>query len=44
MGHKRKPSVHQKQLRFFTILFGTLMVLVVGALIWFFNRVNMPAH
>jgi hypothetical protein len=44
MGSKRQPSAHQKQLRFFTILFGTLMVLIVAALIWFFNTVQSPGH
>lgn len=44
VGKKRKPSGHQKQIQFFTILFGTVMVLAVGALIWFFNRLSMPAH
>jgi hypothetical protein len=44
VGQKRKPSPHQKQVRFFTILFGALMVLAVAALIWFFNTLHMPAH
>lgn len=38
MGRKRKLTNHQKQLRFFAILFGGVMVLVVVALLIFFNR------
>jgi len=44
VGHKRKPSGHQQQIRFFTILFGTLMILAVAALLWFFNTIHLPAH
>ena len=38
--HKRKPSAHQKQLRFFTILFGALMIAAIITLLWFMNRTN----
>jgi hypothetical protein len=44
VGQKRKPSGHQKQIRFFTIFFGTLMVLAVALIIWFLNTLHMPAH
>jgi hypothetical protein len=37
-GRKRNPSAHQKQMRFFTILFigGTLLLFAVG--FYFVNR------
>jgi len=38
MGHKRKPTAHQRQIRFFTIFFGAVMVLILVALLWLFNR------
>ncbi len=38
MGHKRKLTNHQKQLRFFAVLFGAFMVILVVALLVFFNR------
>ena len=42
MGHKRKLTNHQKQLRFFAFLFGGLMVLVLVAVLVFFN--SRPGH
>jgi len=39
---KRKPSPHQKQMRFFTVFFGTMLVLLVVALLWLINRVILP--
>ena len=39
---KRKPSPHQKQMRFFTVFFGAMLVLLVAALLWLFNRVVLP--
>jgi len=41
---KRSLSPHQKQMRFMTCLFGTLMVLTAAALIWFFNTLGQGAH
>ncbi len=38
MGHKRKPSFHQKQIRLLAFIFGTVMVALVVALLWLFNR------
>jgi hypothetical protein len=35
---KRKPSLHQKQIRFFTFFFGALLVSVVVGLLWLVNR------
>jgi hypothetical protein len=38
--HKRKPSAHQKQIRFFTFLFGAIMIVGIITLLWFLNRTN----
>jgi hypothetical protein len=40
--NKRKPSAHQKQVRFFTILFGALLIASAAALLWVINRVGTP--
>lgn len=40
--NKRSPSLHEKQMRFFTILFGVLLIAVVVAVLWFLNR--SPLH
>jgi len=37
---RRKPSLHQKQIRFFTFLFGTLLVLLVAGVLWIMNRLS----
>jgi hypothetical protein len=44
MGNKRRPSAHQKQIRFLTVLFGTIMVLTVVVLLWLFNRPPGGVH
>jgi hypothetical protein len=41
---KRKPSPHQKQIRFFTFFFGALLVLLVAGLLWFVNWLWLPGH
>jgi hypothetical protein len=38
MGHKRKPSAHQKQIRFLTFFFGAILIAVVVGLLILFNR------
>jgi hypothetical protein len=38
MGNKRKPSAHQKQIRFLAILFGAIMVIIVVGLMLLLNR------
>jgi hypothetical protein len=38
--HKRKPSAHQKQIRFFTILFGAVMIAVLVGLMLLLNYTN----
>jgi hypothetical protein len=44
MGHKRRLSPHQKQIRFLTVLFGTILIGVVIALLVFFNRLPVAGH
>lgn len=34
---KRKPSLHQQQMRFFTVLFGVLAVIIAVAFILLLN-------
>jgi hypothetical protein len=36
--HKRKPSAHQKQLRFFTVLFICASALIMLGILWLVNR------
>ena len=38
MGHKRRPSAFQKQVRFFTILAFVLMILLVVGIMLLINR------
>ena len=38
MGRKRKPTPHQKQIRFMLFFFGALMIIVVVALLLLLNR------
>ncbi len=38
MANKRQPSPHQKQMRFMTILFGALIILVLVVLMLVLNR------
>jgi hypothetical protein len=40
--NKRKPSAHQRQIRFFTFLFGALMIGVVIGVLWLINRMSTP--
>jgi hypothetical protein len=35
--HKRKPSAFQKQIRFFTVVFGILAALLTFGLLWLIN-------
>jgi|GEM_PF-4676617 len=37
---RSKPTLHQKQIRFFTFLFGTLLVLLVVGVLWIMNRLS----
>ena len=38
MGHKRKPTTYQKQVRFLAILTGVIMIIVVVGVILLFKR------
>ena len=38
MGHKRKPTAHQKQIRFIAILACVVLMAVVVVLILFLNN------
>jgi hypothetical protein len=38
MGRKRRPSAHERQIRFFTFFFGTLFILIMIALLYLMNR------
>jgi hypothetical protein len=38
MGHKRKPTAYQKQIRFFAILVTVIMIIVVVGIILLFNQ------
>lgn len=39
---KRKPTFHQKQIRFLTCLFGALGIFIAIAILWFLNRGIAP--
>ena len=38
MGHKRKPTAHQKQIRFLAVLFAIIMVAFLVGMMLLFNR------
>jgi hypothetical protein len=38
MGHKRTPSAHQKQVRFFLFFFGAIFVIIAVAIIILVSR------
>jgi len=38
MGFKRQPTPHQKQIRFFAILFTVIVILLATGLILMLNR------
>jgi hypothetical protein len=38
MSHKRRPTGHQKQIRFLAIFFGVVMILSVVGMILLLNR------
>ena len=41
---KREPSFHQKQMRFFTLFFGVVVVLLAIGFIWITNRLSLGGH
>jgi hypothetical protein len=38
MGNRRRPTAHQKQIRFLGVFFGAIMVVAVVVAIILFNR------
>ncbi len=44
MGRKRKPSAHQKQIRFFTIMIGAILIVLAAGFLWLLNRITTPHH
>jgi len=38
VGHKRKPSGHQKQIRFLTIVLGVILIFILVGLILLLNK------
>jgi len=44
MGHRRKPSAHQKQIRFFIGLLIIIIVLVTILIVCFADRQNFFIH
>jgi hypothetical protein len=38
MGRKRRPSAHQRQIRFFTVSCIVLVTALGAALLWLLNR------
>jgi len=39
---RRKPSAHEKQIQFFTVFAGVLMVGAVVVILWWLNSVYQP--
>jgi len=40
----RRPTAHQRQIRFFAVFFGVLMIGVVVTLLWLLNRLPMSTR
>jgi len=38
--HNRNPSAHQTQMRFFTVMFYVILLLLFGGLLWLLNKPN----
>jgi len=41
---KGNPSLHQKQMRFFTVLFFVIVLALFAVLLWLVNRSSYPTH
>jgi len=41
---KREPTLHERQIRFFTVFFWTLLVLLTGGLLWVINHFFTPGN
>ncbi len=39
MNRKRSPTLHEKQIRWFTLFFGSLLVVSFAVLLWLMNHV-----
>jgi hypothetical protein len=44
MSFKRKPTPHQKQMRFFAFFFGGIMISIAILLMWFLSRRSAFIH
>ncbi len=45
-NHQRKgnPSIHQKQMRFFTVFFLVIVLVLFAVLLWLVNRPSYNTH
>lgn len=41
---KSNPSIHQKQMRFFTVFFLLLVLALFGLLLWLVNNSSYASH
>jgi uncharacterized membrane protein (DUF485 family) len=41
---KENPSLHQKQMRFFTVLFSIILLVLFLAFLWLINRSGDLGH
>lgn len=41
---KRSRSLHQRQIRFFTVAGMVLFAVLMTALLWFLDRAGLPGH
>ena len=41
---KENPSLHQKQMRFFTVFFSAILLALFIALLWLINRSSDLGH
>jgi len=41
---KSNPSLHQKQMRFFTVFFLVIVLVLFGLLLWLVNNASYTAH
>jgi hypothetical protein len=44
VSRKRRASAHQKQIRFLTFFFGTILVAMAVGLIWLMSYFDRPGH
>ncbi len=41
---KGNPSLHQKQMRFFTVFFLVIVLALFAVLLWLVNKAGYPTH